>query len=73
MLGFATRQQAPPSPETIKLLSGVIGSSPLIHLTNAVSSFQRWAGRKAKPFLPNLSIPAPVKPEVGLSTCELFV
>jgi len=62
-IAFATRQAAPPSPESVKLLSGVIGSSPLIHLTNSASAFQRWAGRKARHFLPYLVIPAPVNPD----------
>jgi acylglycerol lipase len=63
VLAFATRQKPPPSPETVKLLNGVIGSSPLIHLTNPASTFQRWAGRIAKPFLPYLPLPAPVEPD----------
>jgi len=63
VLGFPTREQAPPSPETVKLLSGVIGSSPLIQLAHAAPSYQRWAGRKARSFFPYLTIPAPVKPD----------
>ncbi|KAF9653756.1 alpha/beta-hydrolase [Thelephora ganbajun] len=60
VLGFVTRTTAPPSPDTVKLLSGVIVSSPLLVLSTPASPFQRWLGRKARPFLPNLPVPAPM-------------
>jgi len=60
VLGFVTRKTPPPSPDTVKLLSGVIASSPLLILSTPASPFQRWLGRKARPFLPNLLVPAPV-------------
>ena len=65
VLGFVTRKTGPPSPDTVKLLSGVIVSSPLLILTTPASPFQRWLGRKARPFMPNLTVPAPVSEEVG--------
>ena len=60
VLGFVTRKTGPPSPDTVKLLSGVIASSPLLVLSTPASSFQRWLGRKARPFLPNLLVPTPM-------------
>jgi len=65
VLGFATRATGPPSPDTVKLLSGVIASSPLLILSTPASPFQRWLGRKARPFLPNLQVPTPMNEEVG--------
>ena len=70
VLGFATRTTGPPSPDTVKLLSGVIASSPLLILSAPASPFQRWLGRKARPFLPNLQVPTPMNEEVGwIPTC----
>jgi acylglycerol lipase len=63
VLGFVTRKVPPPSPETIGLLSGVLASSPLLILSTPASPFQRWLGRKARPFLPNLLVPTPLKEE----------
>jgi len=60
VLGFVTRTTGPPSPDTVKLLSGVIASSPLLILSTPTPSFQRWLGRKARPFLPNLLVPTPM-------------
>lgn len=34
MIGFVTRPQAPPSPDTLKLVDGVIAGGPLIKLTS---------------------------------------
>ena len=65
VLGFVTRTTGPPSPDTVKLLSGVIVSSPLLVLSMPVPSFQRWLARKARPLLPNLQVPTPTKEEVG--------
>ena len=64
VLGFVTRKVPPPSPETIGLLSGVIASGPLLILSTPASPFQRWLGRKARPFLPNLLVPTPMNEEV---------
>jgi len=58
-----TRSAGPPSQDTVKLLSGVIASSPLLILSTPASPFQRWLGRKARPFLPNLLVPTPMKEE----------
>jgi len=60
VLGFVTRTTGPPSPDTVKLLSGVIASSPLLILSTPTPSFQRWLGRKARPLLPNLPISTPM-------------
>jgi acylglycerol lipase len=59
VLGFVTRSTGPPSQDTVKLLSGVIASSPLLILSTPASPFQRWMGRKARPFLPNLQFLPP--------------
>ena len=59
-----TRKSGPPSPDTVKILSGVIASGPLLILSAAASPFQRWLGRKVRPFLPNLLVPTPLKEEV---------
>jgi len=63
VLGFVTRNAAPPSPDTVKLLSGVIASGPLFVLSTPAPSFQRWLGRKARPLLPNLLVPTPMNEE----------
>jgi len=34
VIGFVTRPSAPPSPETLKLVDGVIAGGPLIKLTS---------------------------------------
>jgi len=65
VLGFVTRTTGPPSPDTVKLLSGVIASSPLLILSTPASSLQRWVGRKARSFLPNLLVPTPMDEGVG--------
>lgn len=40
MLAFVTRPQAPPAPETVSLLSGVIAGGALIVLSNAAPAWQ---------------------------------
>ncbi|KAI0067636.1 alpha beta-hydrolase [Artomyces pyxidatus] len=62
-LSFATRQTAPPSKETISLLTGVIVSSPLIRLTSPPVSMVRWLGGRATTVMPNFNIPASVEPK----------
>lgn len=64
LLGFATRRKAPPSPDTVALLSGVIASSPLLHLAGLtiMIQVQRMAARLVRTLLPQLRIPVPVVP-----------
>ncbi|KAF9501318.1 lysophospholipase [Pleurotus eryngii] len=62
-LGFVTRNSAPPDPEIIKSLSGVISQSPLVHQTYPASKALRWVGGKASMLAPSTLIPAPVKAE----------
>lgn len=66
MLGFATRTIAPPASESVKLLSGVIASSPLIRLTTPQPVILRWIGRKLANIFPYLSFPADVPAEVSV-------
>ena len=56
---------SPPEPETVKLLSGVIASSPLVRLTTPKPKIVRWAGGKASQLLPFMTIPADVPVEVS--------
>lgn len=70
VLGFVTRKTAPPSPDTVKLLSGVIVASPLLTLSTPASSFQRWVARKARPLVPNLLVPTPLNEEVRGYSCS---
>ncbi|EMD32944.1 hypothetical protein CERSUDRAFT_160986 [Gelatoporia subvermispora B] len=62
-LAFPTRTQPPPSEETVKLLSGVIASSPLLLQTFPASKVLRWAGGKARFIAPTMTIAAPVPVE----------
>ncbi|EIW80281.1 alpha beta-hydrolase [Coniophora puteana RWD-64-598 SS2] len=62
-LAFATRSSAPPTQEAVGLLSGVIGSSPLVIQTKPASKVARWIGGKASTLSPNMNIPAEVKPQ----------
>ncbi|KAF7798975.1 hypothetical protein EIP86_010204 [Pleurotus ostreatoroseus] len=57
-LAFFTRNTPPPSPESVKLFTGVIGSSPWITLTQSKPKFLRWTGAKLATFFPNVAIPA---------------
>jgi len=59
-LAFVTREQPPPSPDTVQLLSGVILSSPFLAQTNPAPKLLRWLGEKAALVLPNLLYPAPL-------------
>ncbi|WVF71485.1 hypothetical protein IAT40_006291 [Kwoniella sp. CBS 6097] len=61
VLAFATRPTAPPSKETLKLLSGVIAGGPLIKQTKPASIFQVKAGSFAAGIgLGNMLIPTPM-------------
>ncbi|GBE80781.1 Putative monoglyceride [Sparassis crispa] len=62
-LAFATRVKAPPSPETVQMLSGIIASSPFLEQTTPVSRLLRWVGEKAAMVLPHMPFPAEVLPE----------
>ncbi|WWD03019.1 hypothetical protein V865_001063 [Kwoniella europaea PYCC6329] len=61
VLAFATRPHPPPSPETVKLLSGIISGGPLIRQTKPASSIQVKAGSFAAGLgLGNILIPTPM-------------
>ncbi|KAK7691823.1 hypothetical protein QCA50_005227 [Cerrena zonata] len=62
-LAFPTRTEPPPSPETVKLLHGVIASSPLIRQTYPAPKVMRWAGGKMSHVLPWKTFPADVPAE----------
>ncbi|KAI9059512.1 alpha/beta-hydrolase [Trametes sanguinea] len=62
-LGFATRPSPPPAPESVKLLSGIIASSPLLLQTHPAPKILRYIGGKACLLFPNLLIDAPVPVE----------
>jgi len=62
-LGYATRSSPPPSPESVKLFTGFIISSPLIVLTTPQPKFLRWTGGKLANLAPYMSFPADVKAE----------
>ncbi|KAI6104891.1 alpha beta-hydrolase [Pisolithus croceorrhizus] len=60
VLAFPTRETAPPSPETMSSLAGVIASSPLILQAKPAAKVARWLGGKASRLSPSLTIPAAV-------------
>ncbi|CDO74696.1 hypothetical protein BN946_scf184847.g4 [Trametes cinnabarina] len=62
-LAFATRPSPPPAQETVKLLSGVIATSPLLLQTYPAPKLLRYIGGKASALLPNLLVDAPVAVE----------
>ncbi|RPD57939.1 lysophospholipase [Lentinus tigrinus ALCF2SS1-7] len=62
-LGFVTRPSPPPAEESVKLVSGVVATSPLILLTNPPLRIARFLGMLASHILPTLVIPAPVNPD----------
>ncbi|WVW83956.1 hypothetical protein I302_105979 [Kwoniella bestiolae CBS 10118] len=61
VLAFANRPHAPPSPETVKSLGGVISGGPLIRQTKPASSIQVKAGSLVAGLgLGNMLIPTPM-------------
>ncbi|KIJ65994.1 hypothetical protein HYDPIDRAFT_110115 [Hydnomerulius pinastri MD-312] len=60
VLAFPTREEAPPSKETVSGLAGVIATSPLILQTKPAAKAARWIGGKASRLTPSLTIPAAV-------------
>nr|XP_019011139.1 esterase/lipase [Kwoniella pini CBS 10737]OCF49920.1 esterase/lipase [Kwoniella pini CBS 10737] len=61
VLAFATRPTAPPSKESVNLLSGVISGGPLIRQTKSASAIQVKAGSFAAGLgLGNMLIPTPM-------------
>ncbi|KZT41962.1 lysophospholipase [Sistotremastrum suecicum HHB10207 ss-3] len=62
-LAFPTRSIAWPSRESVKSLSGVIATSPLLRQAVPASKIQRWLGGKLSVLSPWTTIPAPVKAE----------
>ena len=77
MLGFATRQESPPSKETIGLLSGVIASSPLVRIARNQPSppvllFLKFLAK----FFPHMALSTPIQVRVcasSLSSRSLFL
>ena len=64
VLSFPTQARPPPSKETVEMLSGVIGMSPLILQTTPVSKLLRKAGAAVSTIAPWFPFPAVVPPEV---------
>ncbi|TFK91987.1 alpha/beta-hydrolase [Polyporus arcularius HHB13444] len=64
-LGFVTRSSPPPTEGSVKLVSGVVATSPLILLTHPPLRIARFLGMLASHVVPSLVIPAPVDPEVS--------
>ncbi|KAI0076518.1 lysophospholipase [Panus rudis PR-1116 ss-1] len=62
-IAFPTRTAPPPSPETVKLLRGVIASSPLIQLPTPKPKWLRWTGAKLATLAPYTQFPADVPAE----------
>ncbi|KAI6046316.1 alpha beta-hydrolase [Pisolithus marmoratus] len=60
VLAFPTRETAPPSPDTVSSLAGVIATSPLILQAKPAPRAARWLGDKASRVFPSVLIPAPV-------------
>lgn len=65
VLGFATRETAPPEKATVKLLAGVISSSPLIRIGRKdPSSALKFVVRMVSKGFPNMPINTPPQVEV---------
>ncbi|KAH9913545.1 lysophospholipase [Fomitopsis serialis] len=63
VLSFPTQSKPPPAKESVELLTGVIGMSPLISQTAPVSRLLRKAGAAMALLTPWLPFPAEVPPE----------
>lgn len=63
-LGFATRTEAPPSAETIALLSGVIASSPFVRISHQPPAVVVWALGVLSKIIPNKQLSTPVQDKV---------
>lgn len=61
---FVSRTQAPPKPETIAKIAGVISVSPLITLSHPPLGIIRTAGGLLGKVLPNATVAAVVPEEV---------
>ncbi|KAI0753184.1 lysophospholipase [Daedaleopsis nitida] len=59
-LGFPTRPPAPPSPENVSLLSGVVATSPLLVQPSPVPRSLRFVAGVVGMIFPTLLVPAPV-------------
>lgn len=64
VLGFATQTQSPPDRETLSLLSGVIASSPFVHITHPPPLFVQWLLGKLRKVFPNANLSSPVQDKV---------
>ncbi|KAI0363890.1 lysophospholipase [Pilatotrama ljubarskyi] len=62
-LAFPTRPQAPPTPETVSMISGIIAQGPLVHLTYPVAKVVRYVARGISKIAPSLPVPAPMPAE----------
>jgi acylglycerol lipase len=72
VLGFVTDSSQKYS-TTVKLLTGLVVTSPLITQTHPASKILRWIGSKASHLTPYTLIPADLKPEVGCTLyCALY-
>jgi acylglycerol lipase len=64
VLSFATRAN---TQDSVSQLSGIIASSPCIHLTKPPLGIVRWLGSRARTIFPNQNVPAGVDSKVRTS------
>lgn len=65
-MAFPTRPHAPPSPDTVALVSGIIAQGPLVHLTYPAAKVLRLIARGLGKVAPSTPFPAPMPAEVSL-------
>ncbi|ETW79528.1 lysophospholipase [Heterobasidion irregulare TC 32-1] len=65
VLGFIMQTQSPPDRETLLLLSGVIASSPFMHITHPLPLFIQWLLGKLCKIFPNANLSSLVQDKVG--------
>ena len=69
VLSFATRAN---TQESVSQLSGIIATSPCLHLTKPPLGIVRWLGTRVRAILPNQSVPASVESKVRRVTLLLL-
>lgn len=66
VLSFATRTEAPPSKDTVALLSGVIASSPLVQIdNNKPGPFMNLVLKFCAKYFPTMPVDTPVQDKVS--------
>ncbi|KAL1949729.1 hypothetical protein VTO73DRAFT_8610 [Trametes versicolor] len=62
-MAFPTRPHAPPTPDTVALVSGIIAQGPLVHLTYPAAKVLRLIAKGLAKVAPSTPFPAPMPAE----------